>query len=197
MSEPKLPSIPDLDEHMKECIVFSEGMIDKETKSVPVFISVKHYDSDEKVLKTDMISVLGGLPEDKHGFMQSLGMQFIENDKMPMSIVLCTEAWSAPQNGDMMPRDNPDRIEIAMICGLTADRKSSMWRFEIKREGEFIIPAKYEQDVDMKEIIPAILTAFFRGVLLGVAKYKPQLVESMPPEIASALKAKLAQKEAK
>lgn len=127
---------------------------------------------------------LGNIPEDsrtKHGMIHMMGREFAQKKEtiMPLALTMVTEAWVATQAPDckeqVMPRDNPDRVEAAIILLMTFDGRTALRGYELRRrtdETVVLIPKpmlKYEvknHETDVACTAP-LLKEFFMGYAMA------------------------------
>jgi hypothetical protein len=145
---------------------------------------IKIYGIQNDGTRRTLIVSLSEIPEDsrlKHGMVHVMGRQFAqrEGSVMPLALTLVTEAWVASQAPDakeyVMPRDNPDRVEAAIITMMTFDGRTALRGYALRRrtdETVVLIPKpmmKYEIKEYQENVActAPLLKEFFMGYALA------------------------------
>lgn len=109
----------------------------------------------------------------REAVMFAMGKMFLKNNKFKRvdAIAFVSEAWMSVQGPgkemkNVPPSQDPDRVEIATITGMTDTRESAMLVFEIKDKNNkekrrFV---KNEQASNMSRIENRLLDKFWEGM---------------------------------
>ena len=109
----------------------------------------------------------------REAIMFAMGKMFIKNNKFKRvnAIALVSEAWMSVQEPgkgtrNVLPSQDPDRIEIVNITGMTDTRESAMLVFEIK-DKDNVAKRKLEKNEkasNMSTIENRLLDRFWQGM---------------------------------
>jgi len=115
----------------------------------------------------------------REAIMFAMGKMFLRNNKFKRvnAIAFVSEAWMSVQDPgkgikNVPPSQDPDRIEIANITGMTDTRESAMLVFEIKDKDnpEKRKLVKNEKASNMSTIENRLLDRFWQGMGMVVGR---------------------------
>jgi hypothetical protein len=116
----------------------------------------------------------------REAIMFAMGKMFLKNNqfKKVNAIALVSEAWMSVQDsaknpvGSIPPSQDPNRIEIVNITGMTDTRESAMLVFEIKdkNSAEKRKLEKNEKASNMSTIENRLLDRFWQGMGMVVGR---------------------------
>lgn len=161
--------------YLDQAIAYIEGVLEKGdcVDFIPTMMVYGHsVDNDTRVLYHCLLANFN--MEKRHETLRQLGAKFARDGILAVCIIFLTEAWQSVAPLDeanleyprVMPRDDPNRIEIVQAAGLTYDQRSSMGRVVVTRDkkNNMVMGKKevyyYGGDVKMENVI---CRSFYQG----------------------------------
>lgn len=111
--------------------------------------------------------------EEKRAILFALGRRIYQDRLWPVSAVLASEAWGAPESSSsgVQPRHHPERREVIVLFGMTlVERRTASRIIDVTRgPGNVIVPAAETEAAGPGSSSP-LLCYFFEGYFEAAAK---------------------------
>jgi hypothetical protein len=175
MVAPKLPEIDEFLIDREEFLAFladqerwvNHCLGDSEHESWMPSLTVlgRKFPTGEKEATMFAYAVPFNEDDEKRGVLFQSGLDCFKRQLFPSAVVLASEAWKSRQDeSGRAPRDMPDRSEVILCMGLTADGKHcGISDMEVSRgPARRILPGRFVRHHDG---VPSLLHWFFHGFL--------------------------------